>query len=605
MGFLQYENIYFIPSFHNKLQFSLEVRKAFSEIMPDAVAVELPDIYYSEILQAVGRLPRLTMLCLDHGNDSYEYIPVFPSDSIIEGIRIARDNSLPISFIDMAVKEYQVFDDWFEPPDDYAINSIGLEKFYELNKDYLKSPVPADNHRESTMAFHLDRLGRNYKKVLFIGGMFHWENIKKHLQEKTFMFHPHEMETIQSPFLAKPGDKALYSLMGEIPYLVFHYEIARRFNTGFDKWQTIIKLLQEAKTAPLLEEENFTVREMNNLIEYAKKLAWTDDRIIPELFNLLLAAKQTLGDDYGIELLELAQKYPFKEEEDLPVIDLSPDQKDFLLSGRKITLKRKLPDYNLNASPENQWQELQLIRKKKEELPDDYISEWFIFGFFSHIPEDIILESFIDRMENKLISELRQEPKIREFTGSMLDGLDLRETLRNYSNKKIYVKEFKKEKISIGAWLMIFDDELTYTKYPWAMSLSAEHHNESDIAFYATNPLLHPVSREIIRADYGALLAFKPPLPENKKVLWEDLDVIDGLRIYQLVMLAIDLTPANGILYISAKPLEAYYYKMAESRNKKLYHVPLSRFSNRNLKKIRRFHLLKSRKTRRIADDYI
>jgi hypothetical protein len=204
-----------------------------------------------------------------------------------------------------------------------------------------------------------------------------------------------------------------------------------------------------------------------------------------------------------------------------------------------------------------------------------------------------------------MISELKQEPKIREVTGSLMDGLDLRETLRNYSSKKIYVKEFKREKINIGAWLMIFDDDLSYSKYPWTMSLSAEHHNESDIAFYATNPLLHPVSREIIRADYGALLAFKPPLPDNKKVMWEDLDIIDGLRIYQMVMLAIDLTPANGILYVSAKPLDAYYYKMAEVRNKRLFHLPLSRLSNRNLKKIRRFHLLKSRKTRKIADDYI
>ena len=326
MSLLNYKNIYFVPSFHNRLQFSIEVRKLFSQIKPDVVAVELPDIYYSEVIQAVSRLPKLTMLCLDLGNDTYEYIPIFPSDSIIEGIRLARDNSLPVAFIDMAVKEYKVIENDVEPPDDYAINIIGSEKFYELNKEYFKSFNELDKKRESTMAFHLNRLSKNFKSVLFIGGMSHWENIKEYLEEKTFMIHEHELDSIKSPFLAKPGDKALHSLLGEIPYLVFHYEIARRFYLSFDKWNIIIKLLQEAKATPLLEEENFTTREMSNMIEYAKKLASIDNKIIPDFYNLLLAAKQTLGDDYGIELLELALKYPFKEEEDLPMKSMEKEK---------------------------------------------------------------------------------------------------------------------------------------------------------------------------------------------------------------------------------------------------------------------------------------
>ncbi|MBC7474113.1 MAG: conjugal transfer protein TraB, partial [Candidatus Sericytochromatia bacterium] len=94
-GLLSYNNIHFVPSFHNRLQFSLEVRKMFSKIKPDAIAVELPDIYYSDVIQAVSRLPKLTMLCLNHDNqDTYAYIPIFPSDSMIEGIRLAKDNGL-------------------------------------------------------------------------------------------------------------------------------------------------------------------------------------------------------------------------------------------------------------------------------------------------------------------------------------------------------------------------------------------------------------------------------------------------------------------------------------------------------------------------------
>ena len=55
MSFLKYKNIYFVPSFHNKIQFAFEVRKAFSEIKPDIVAIELPDIYYSDVIKAVEK----------------------------------------------------------------------------------------------------------------------------------------------------------------------------------------------------------------------------------------------------------------------------------------------------------------------------------------------------------------------------------------------------------------------------------------------------------------------------------------------------------------------------------------------------------------------
>ncbi|MFN8575438.1 MAG: hypothetical protein U0354_01140 [Candidatus Sericytochromatia bacterium] len=599
---LNYRNIYFVPSFHNKLQFCLEVRKAFNEIKPDIVAVELPDIYYSEIIQAVSRLPKLTMLCINYSENEYEYIPIFPSDSMIEGIRLAKENNLPISMIDLAMENYKIFDD-FIPPDDYAINSMGLSKFYEINKEYFNKKELKETKRESNMAFHLNRLSRLYTKVLFIGGMAHWENIKQFIDEKTFMFHHHEIENVETPFLAKPSQKSLAYLMSEIPYVVFHYEIARRFNLSFDKWKIILKMIEEAKQMPILEDESFNTREINNLIQYSLKLANIDNEILPDLYNLLLSAKQTLGDDYGMELLDLAKKYPFLEEEDLPIIDIDKDS--FLLAGRKITLKRKLPSFSLDPKSNNQWEQLQLVRKKKDELPDDYLSEWFFFGFYSHIPEDIVLEAFIDRLENKAINELIKEPKVHEFSGSLLDGLELRETIRNHHNKKIFVKEYKKENLDVGAWLIVFDEDLSYSKYPWAMALSAEHHNESDIAFYASNPLMHPVGKQIIRAEYGALLAFKPPLPSYQKVYIEEIDVIENLRLYQLTTLAIELSEGKDIIYVSSKEIDPYFIKMANSKGKRLIHIPITRFSNRNIKKLKRFHLLKSKNTRRIADDYI
>lgn len=569
---------------------------------PSIVAIELPEIYYSDILSGVSKLPQLTLLCINTSKYSYQYIPIFPSDSMMEGIRLSKENKLPISFIDLSVKNYKATDT-YSPPDEYAINSIGLEKFYELNIPYLKSKKLKDSKREKYMAFRLDTLSKDFERVLFIGGMSHWENIKKHLENKTFSFFDHEVDSLNTPFLAKPSDRALPYLTGEIPHLIYKYELSRMFNFNFDKWKEIQDLVLTTKNNPIFENQNFTTRELNNLFDYAKKLSFMDKEIVPNMYNLLLSAKQTLGDDYAMELLEKCKSYLFQNTQDLPEIDFDPE-KQFTINGRKIVLKRSIPDFKLDKNG-TKWEEVEIVKKKKEDLPDNYESDWFFFGFYSYVPEDLVLEGFIDRLENKVINDFLEEPKIKEFSGNFLDGLDLRETIRDFKNKKIYVKEFKKEKIKIGSWLLVFDNDLSFSKYPWAMSLSAEHHNESDIAFYASNPLLHPVSRQIIKSEYGALLAFKPALEDNKKVFSEDIDVIPALRLHQMIMLSIDLCPYNGIIYVSSVPPDNYYFKYAESKGKKIYYISLSRLSQRNIKKLKTFHLLRTKETRNIADDYI
>jgi hypothetical protein len=231
---------------------------------------------------------------------------------------------------------------------------------------------------------------------------------------------------------------------------------------------------------------------------------------------------------------------------------------------------------------------------------------WFFFGFFSHVPEDLVLEGFIDRLEDKLASEpAAQQVRLHEFNGSLMDGIDMRETIRHAPQGKIFVRENKSALQPIGAWILIFDEDLSFARYPWMMSLSAEHHNESDIAFYASNPAMHPVTREIIRAEYGALLALKPALPPEQKLDWADLDIDEDLRKEHLIRLAIRYSPRPGILYFASVPPEAYYFEQARAQGKRLYHLPLTRVSQRHLKRIQRFHLLSRREVRKIADDYI
>ena len=50
-------------------------------------------------------------------------------------------------------------------------------------------------------------------------------------------------------------------------------------------------------------------------LQYIRNLALVEYRLTPDLYTLVLAAKQMAGDDFAITLLETAKTYVYHEEE--------------------------------------------------------------------------------------------------------------------------------------------------------------------------------------------------------------------------------------------------------------------------------------------------
>jgi pheromone shutdown protein TraB len=220
VSLLRWKNIRCIPCFHNRIQFARQVRLAFNEEPPDVVALELPDLYYSDLIQGIERLPRLSLLCLQQGDKQLTYLPVFPSDAMIEGLRLAREHQVPAAMIDLAVENYNLQQEVFAAPDDEAIEIVGLEAFYKVVAEHL-SPAPGnakkDDLRERHMAAHLQELSEKYERVLLVCGMGHWAAIRAHLTAGTGQLTAHHTHQVDSPFLAKVGPKAREALLDEIP----------------------------------------------------------------------------------------------------------------------------------------------------------------------------------------------------------------------------------------------------------------------------------------------------------------------------------------------------------------------------------------------------
>ena len=98
------------------------------------------------------------------------------------------------------------------------------------------------------------------------------------------------------------------------------------------------------------------------------------------------------------------------------------------------------------------------------------------------------------------------------FETTILDGIDMRETARHIHEGRIYVKEFKRVKGGVGSIVIIFDEGRTDEKYPYLMTWLGEHDQESDMAFYATDPAEHIVGPGISRCTYGGAVMTYPPL---------------------------------------------------------------------------------------------
>src|SRR6185295_2441285 len=195
--------------------------------------------------------------------------------------------------------------------------------------------------------------------------------------------------------------------------------------------------------------------------------------------------------DYGYEVSELARSYPPQED------DAKPDQ----LPGLRIrngrgALEGHEQRYAMEprvAGPETESIQLRFRRRPSKEMRAHWQEEWnqrlFHFGICSWPPEDRIQERFMDYLRKRAVQAVTEDRKqVQEFSTSLLDGLDIRETMRNWHQGKLYVQSTPQTRGRAGAVVLIFEDEpLNGGIYEWRTTLYAENQNESDISFFATD----------------------------------------------------------------------------------------------------------------------
>ena len=607
---LIYENLHAIPSFHSRVQFAIEVRKAVSELKPDVIAVELPESLKEKVIEGIKRLPYISVIGYEQFSaKKMSYVPIDPGDSIIEAVRIGIENNIPIEFIDLDVTRYRqkAYDIKFL--NEYMISKIGLERYYLTMSNFVKKSNPGtkDYNRERYMASRLKQLMKKNKKILFVLGLAHWERIRGFLGRNFKEVEQDiQREHIEVFNLSK---KSFREVLRELPYITYLYELSRK-NIGkkgtFDKLEAFKNIYLTAKDNYYKEfGENLSVHDLKIIMQFARNYGFIENFLIPNLFHLVMSAKNVHDDDYAGEVYDLAISYPFyKKDEKYREIEVKRS-KGFI-DNRTIPLRRRLPVGKVDQ------REIPIKRRPKEE-EGEWKKKWDdeYQGIFSYPPEDIKFENYMEFIRKKALKMLLEENiKIEEFKTSILDGISIKDTIRNWHlNKKIYVREELPLKGEIGPVIVIFEEDDTLEKtYNYQLEWIHEHDEESDLLLYATPPGVNIIGPGISRGEFGGLVSIFPPLEYIPHIFEYDWMFKKSVsKSESLLLSAIEHATETQkyIIYVARKGPNPFLKSVASKQGKYLLYIPINQFNPKSIKKLRILHYLNSKKVRKIANKFI
>jgi hypothetical protein len=191
-----------------------------------------------------------------------------------------------------------------------------------------------------------------------------------------------------------------------------------------------------------------------------------------------------------------------------------------------------------------------------------------------------------------------------KFTTSIMDGIDIRDTLRHWYDGEIYVKILPPSLGKLDCAVMLFDSPADPRDYPWRTTWFAEHQNESTLSFFATDFQKEMVGPGIGQATYGGAMFLFPPvlIPD----VWND-PRIDFCETLEERILAAACLHSNcpQIALLSPLPPGPGWRRLAKRFKKTWVHVPLGQFGESTVQQLRMVHVLNSHEVRSFAAHFI
>jgi hypothetical protein len=598
-GSLKRGRFTYFPVVPGRLEFSIEVRQAILRQRPQTIALELPATLQAAWMRGVARLPEMSLIfypdeALDL--DQAIYVPIEPADPFTEAIRTGLEIGAEIVFVDPDAGRRPHLKDAY--PDAYAIRHIGLARYIEAYRVYPQPRSQEISRHAAGIAWRLQGADP-LASVLVVVSLNLLDPLLDAMEEPQAQ--PLACTRREGVELFNPHPASLAEITIEYPQLQWRYEQFRRLAADeslIDRRHAQLAVFREAeKEYEASTGESIAHWQRRLLARYTRNLALAANDLSAGLYDLAVAARAVADDNYAWEVWEVAGRYPPQNSaSDLVTVRVSGEE--MWMDTRRIRLRRRLP------SPKRRLRPVGLKPRKKEKFPGEWASQLNGAGICSYPPEDLVIEDYGRFLKQKGKSILSEERVLIEpFTTSILDGIDMRETIRKWYEGRIYVRQFQKIRGEVGAVVVIFDEDRD-NRYPYLTTWLGENRNESDMAFYSTFPFDHLVGPGMGRAEYGGFLMSLPP--RRLYDVWQDADYqLAESKSERLLLAALDYSVQRHVVYVAARPPRSIFKTVASRAGRTIVYIPIGQLSPASLKKIRVVHVLDGYDKRELAKDYL
>lgn len=480
LPYVRQGNVYLVPILRHHLNFAVLVQRAARELQlgdQDLIAVGLPESVREAMSEAADRLPHVSLIISSLSNsDQREVFPVTPGDGIVEAVRIAAEQRIPLRFVDQEIAPGHLLDhfcmadeDW---PDDGLALERGAEWYLDLVAERLAHPPsrfePVDTWRELYMAACLQRLHPRHRRILFVANATHVRAVQQLLRQPVLLTDDDRSALPVTKYrIWEPSLPILLRYLDYIPRLVQRYEEHRREGTAheFDKRTALLRLIYQLNEGA--KDLRLSIRHYQAFAQVLTKLLEGEQRISPSFETVLTACGSCFNNPFRERVFRHLLGY--FDQVKVERIGRIKGTRDSMFevsatrprSGQVFVARNcaqfdhhyevvrvagaesdgEIPDF----APDFPFGEiLEIESAPRRRRPRGAPADWSGGSEQSSWPP---ADAFLNSMRRKAFNLARtggnRQVKSVEFHGSMQDGLDFRRTLRSYYKQqpKLYVRQ--------------------------------------------------------------------------------------------------------------------------------------------------------------------
>src|SRR4051794_4900566 len=309
-GPLKHGHFRFLPVVPGRMEFAAAIRHALLREEPKVVAVELPLSLGASWRRAVRRLPEITVILYPgETEDDLVYVPVEPADPFTEAVRTALEIGAEVAFIepDLTLRPH-----FPEPsPDPFVLHTTGYDRYVAMYREAHSKRVSSEMQAHArAMAWKLQGTDPLAPTAVVLS-LNLLDSVIGSLNE------PQEDPDTGRPRrdieLINPHPDCLAEILIDYPYLQSRYEEYRMLlddRESIQRHRVQLDVMRHAEETYNTNTGESVVHWQRRLIaKYTRNLARTTGDLTAGIFDMCVAARSIVDDNYGWEVWESANRY--------------------------------------------------------------------------------------------------------------------------------------------------------------------------------------------------------------------------------------------------------------------------------------------------------